>query len=85
MDIINEWMRIIELCLSILNIWAVWLMREKRILAGCICGSLGEFGWVVLFFYTGQWGIVPMEAILFLIYADYLYKYLRGRNEDHSK
>lgn len=69
----------IEIGISLFNVAAVWLTTHRYFLVGCISGAVGQIGWVWMFVYTNQYGIIPMEILLASIYIKHIYKYLRKK------
>jgi hypothetical protein len=51
-----------------MTVWAMWHMGNKT-LWGPIGGMLSEVVWFAVIFYSGLWGILPLN--LFLTYVNY--------------
>lgn len=69
----------VEIGISLFNVVAIWLTTHRYILWGCILGVIGQVGWVGLFVYTKQYGIVPMEILLASIYFKHIWKYYKRK------
>lgn len=74
----------IEILISLFNVGAIWLTTHKRILWGCLIGAVAQVGWAIMFLYTKQYGIIPMEIILLSIYTKHLYKAVKGKYGNQS-
>ncbi len=58
----------IELTLSVVTLSCVWMLKEGYKRQGAIVGALSQLGWIALFAYTGQYGLLPYEVTLISIY-----------------
>lgn len=57
---------LMELTASFLTIWQMWKYGDKSLI-GPIVGFVSNFAWWVLTIYTAQWGIMPVNAVMFYV------------------
>ena len=74
----------VELLLSIITLIGIRLFGQGRRTGAVMC-VLSNFGWLSMWVYTGQYGLIPVDLGLMFIYWERLYSQLKGYDAQSSE
>ncbi len=72
----------LELLLSITTLSGIRLFGKGKRLGSILC-VISNFGWVGMWVYTGQYGFIPVDLGLMMIYWERLISQLKGGKDEN--